>query len=180
MGMIRKVIPVKPVCAVTYGEANSVSKIIKQLEVILGPVEDRSQEVPFTFTSYYTDEMGKNLMKQFFSFTSSIHPENLPEIKRKTNELEESWSVQGKRQVNLDPGYLTGSKLVLASTKDFAHRIFLGEGIYGDLQLQFRHNKFWPEAWTFPDYQTDLALEFFSRVRARFVLEENHDQKKQL
>jgi hypothetical protein len=178
MGGIRRVIPVKPVCAVTYGQTVSVSKLMTQMETILGPVEDKSEAYPFSFTSYYTDEMGKDLMKQFLSFVRTIHPEKLPGIKQRTNELEEKWSTDGKRKVNLDPGYLTGSKLVLASTKDFAHRIFLGEGIYGDLQLQFRHNKFWPEAWTFPDYQTDLALGFFTRVRARFVLEENHDQKK--
>ena len=119
-------------------------------------------------------------MKQFFSFIQTINPEKLPGIKIGTNRIEESWSELGKRKVNLDPGYLTGAKLVLASTKDFAHRIFLGDGIYGDLQLQFRHNKFWPEAWTFPDYQTELALDFFTRVRSRFVLEENHDEKEQL
>jgi len=180
MGVIRKVIPVKPVCAVTYVKTVPITELVMQLETILGTVDDRSEIYPFSFTSYYSDEMGKDLMKQFLSFNPCVHPKTLPGIKRKTNDLEEIWSKQGKRQVNCDPGYLTGSKLVLASTKDFAHRIFLGDGVYGDLQLQFRHNKFWPEAWTFPDYQTDLALTFFTRVRSRFVREENHDQEDKL
>ena len=180
MSGIRKVIPVKPVCAITFIKTLDIKELEIQLETILGKVDDRSDIYPFSFTSYYSDEMGKDLMKQFLSFSPCVSPETLPEMKRKTNELEETWSEQGKRQVNCDPGYLTGSKLVLASTKDFAHRIFLGQGIYGDLQLQYRHNKFWPEAWTFPDYQTDLALTFFSRIRSRFVREEYNDQEDKL
>jgi hypothetical protein len=177
MGVIREVLPVKPICAVMVVKSVSLSQVVVQLENCMGAVEDQSDVYPFSFTSYYADEMGKQLDKQFFSFTKSMHPEALPGIKRKTNELEEIFAHDGKRCVNIDPGYLTGSKLVLASTKDFAHRIFLAENIYGDLQLQFRHNAFWPEAWTFPDYKTDLALTFFTRVRTHFVREGRHDQE---
>jgi hypothetical protein len=76
--------------------------------------------------------------------------------------------------VNLDPGYITAAKLVLASTKDFAHRVYVGKGIYGDVQLRFRDDAFRPVEWTYPDYRTDLAIDFFQNVRQNFINEEKH------
>ena len=116
--------------------------------------------------------MGSDLKKIFMCFTQLIHPGRLPEIKIETNRIEETWSRDNKRRVNIDPGYITGAKLVLASTKDFVHRIFLADGIYGDVQLQFRQNRFRIQKWTYPDYQTEMALTFFQKVRKKYVREE--------
>jgi len=177
VGTIREAIPVKPVCAVTFVEDVDFSEVVEELEKVLGPVEERTPIFDFSFTTYYREEMGAELKKVFVSFVELIDPGNLPKIKRKTNLIEESWSVEGKRQINLDPGYIAGAKLVLASTKDFAHRIFLGDGIYGDVQLQFRQNCFRTEKWTFPDYQTHTAMEFFERVRKKYVREVKNDAR---
>jgi hypothetical protein len=171
---IRETLSVKPVCGVTFLKGVDLEEVVVRLKDVLGDVDDRTEIFDFSFTDYYREEMGSHLSKAFLSFVDLIHPRNLVGIKCETNLIEESWSVDGKRRVNLDPGYVTGAKLVLVSTKDFAHRIFLGDGIYGDVQLQFRDNCFRVQEWTFPDYQTQTALEFFERVRKKYVREVRH------
>lgn len=168
LGELRDPIPVKPVCAVLRSPGISVSEILDRLETLLGPVESRSPEFSFDYTSYYLKEMGGDLRKQFVSFQRLMHPAGLPVLKVQTNRLEAEWSESGKRRVNLDPGYVTSAKLVLASTKNFAHRVYLDECIYGDVQLRFTRGGFCVSEWTYPDYQTASALEFFSKVRERF------------
>ena len=120
--------------------------------------------------------MGKYLLKCFLSFRDLMPPEKLPSMKLRTNEIEDAWSKDGKRRVNLDPGYLTGAKLVLASAKDFAHRLFLSDGIYGDVQLQYARNRFNIQPWTYPDYQTETAIQFFEKIRQKYLVEvRQHD-----
>ena len=172
MGTIRDIQPVKLICGLTFAEDIDVDRVIADVEDAFGTVEERSPVFEFTFTSYYREEMGDNLKKLFLSFSGLIHPGQLPSIKLRMNRIEKTWSTEGNRTINLDPGYITGAKLVLASTKDFAHRVFLADGIYGDVQLQFCQNRFWKEQWTFPDYQTDEAMAFFHRVRERYIQEE--------
>ena len=111
------------------------------------------------------------------SFKGLIHPEELPSLKHKTNRIETEWMKQGKRQINIDPGYITGAKLVLASTKDFAHRIFIGNGIYGDNHLRFIHGRFVDHPWTYPDYKTELVLRFFTEVRESYLRQKDGDEK---
>ncbi len=177
MGTVQPVKGVKLICGVIFTKAVDCSKVIGQLTDVLGAVDDQTPIFDFSFTDYYEEEMGVELKKMFLSFAKCVHPEQLAEIKKMTNQIEDLWSVEGRRLINLDPGYLTGAKLVLASTKDFAHRIYLSGGIYGDVQLQYRHNHFQPSHWTYPDYQTDLALSFFSRVREKYVREEKTGEK---
>ena len=164
MGTIRDVLKVKLICAVTFQPQMDLSQIIKALQFILDSVDDQSEVFDFSFSDYYQEEMGTDLKKVFISFQDLIHPNELPAKKLKTNELEIQWSDKNQRRVNLDPGYVTGAKLVLASTKDFTHRVFLGYGIYGDVQLRFRQNRFYPNEWTYQDYQTELALSFFQKA----------------
>jgi hypothetical protein len=172
LGTIRDIRLVKLICGLTFAEGIDLESVIVDVEDAFGPVEERTPVFDFTFTRYYREEMGDNLKKLFLSFTGLIHPGRLPAIKLTTNRIEQTWSRDGKRKVNLDPGYISGAKLVLASTKDFAHRVFLADGIYGDVQLQFCQDRFLAEKWTYPDYQTDEALAFFHRVRKRYVQEE--------
>ncbi len=172
MAPIRSPSPVKPICAVMFAPKIRLEEVIVELESILGKEEERSPVYPFIHTTFYEEEMGKELQKVFISFQELQLPDQLVIWKIKTNRLEEKWVKQNRRKVNIDPGYLTSAKLVMASAKDFAHRIFLGKGIYGDLQLQFRHGQWHPHPWTFPDYQTELAFAFFEKVRNRFVEQE--------
>ena len=86
-----------------------------------------------------------------------------------TNELEASTAHRGRRSVNYDPGYLEAAKLVLATTKNFDHRLYLGNGIYGDVQLRFRKGAFAAMDWTYPDYQQQSVLDFFHLVRSWYL-----------
>jgi hypothetical protein len=174
---IRSVQKVKLLAAVTLSRGIDLSVLRASIEAVFGELEDQTDVYDFKYTTYYQDEMGPELCKLFISFKELIHPGSLPELKIRAIEFEKEWSINNKRQINLDPGYLNTAKVVIASAKDFAHRIFLADGIYGDLQLQYRHNRFWPQAWTFPDYQTELAFEFFTRVRERFADQEKQDER---
>ena len=176
MSVIREVLRVKPVCGVMFQPEIDLIQIIQELQSVTGTVDEQSDIFDFSFSDYYKEEMGPGLKKIFLSFHSLVDPGTLPRMKLRTNEIETRWSETGKRKVNLDPGYITGAKLILASTKDFAHRVFIGDGIYGDVQLRFIHNRFHANEWTYPDYQTGLALSFFQGVRAKFM-RQDQDEK---
>jgi len=134
-----------------------------------GPLFEKSTPFEFTETDYYEASMGSNLKKQFFTFQNQIDPDSLPDIKRKTNAWESQYAAESQhdepRPLNLDPGYLTLAKLVLASTKDHAHRIYLRDGIYAEVTLNYRSGGWKFFDWTFPDYQRHDYQEFFSRCR---------------
>jgi len=136
-----------------------------------GPLYEKSPAFEFTETDYYEPSMGSNLKKQFLTFQNLIDPGSLPEIKRMTNEWEIQYAAESRhdepRSLNLDPGYLTLAKLVLASTKDHAHRIYLRDGIYAEVTLNYRSGGWRFFDWTFPDYQRHDYQEFFSRCRQK-------------
>ena len=140
---------------------------------LFGPIEIVSPFYPWNHTDYYQDELGKDLKRQFLFFKESISPDGLSEIKEKTNELEQRWATATAsgllRPINLDPGYLTPSKVVLATTKDFAHRVYLKKGIYAEVTLIYRGRSFEPLSHTYPDFRTQEYIELFNRVRASFM-----------
>jgi len=127
------------------------------------------------FTDYYEKEMGDILDRVFFSFERLIEADRLPEIKRQTNELEDELAellrtpnTTIKRPVNLDPGYVEQAKVVLASTKNFYHRIYIGRGIFAEVTMHFKNNTYQFFPWTYPDYQSRDYQEFFLRTRQIF------------
>lgn len=136
-----------------------------------GPLDRESPHFDFQETHYYDPTMGAGLKKVFFTFQRPFEPEKLVEIKLATNRWEEEYAAQaGKsepRPLNLDPGYLTPAKLVLASTKDFAHRIYLSQGIYAEITLQYRHRRWQSHEYTFPDYRREDYQRFFSECREK-------------
>lgn len=175
MSELKPVIPVKPVCGILIAPDLAPYPIIKALEELLGPIEERSETFEFDdFTQYYQKEMGKGLQKFWVSFRNLKKAGFLAETKCQTNEIESRFSVDSGRRVNLDPGYITAAKLVLASAKDFAHRVYLGRHIYGDVQLRYIRGEYRPSEWTYPDYQSDMGLEFFTRIRERFNTQEKN------
>lgn len=109
--------------------------------------------------------MGAGIKRQFISFTRLIFPEQLPVIKLLTNEMEQDLSLEGRRRVNIDPGYLSLAKVVLATTKDYSHRLYLGQGIYGEVTLTCAKGRFSSFPWTYPDYQTQAYQQFFKETR---------------
>jgi len=134
-----------------------------------GSLHDKSPTFEFTEPAYYEASMGAELKKQFLVFQKQIDPSMLPEIKRRTNGWEYQYAADSQhgepRPLNLDPGYLTLAKLVLASTKDHAHRIYLQDGIYAEVTLNYRRGGWEFFDWTFPDYRRHDYQEFFLRCR---------------
>jgi hypothetical protein len=137
-----------------------------------GPIISESPAFEFNQTSYYESTMGPGLRKVFWAFQRPIDPATLVDLKLQTNAWEEEYAALGRhnepRPLNLDPGYLTLGKLVLASTKDFAHRIYLGRGIYAEVTLYYRQHRWQHHEWTFADYRRDDYQAFFSQCRDQF------------
>ena len=146
-----------------------------ELERLYRPVDLRSSILDFDYTDYYEPEMGPDLKRKFISFQKKIDPGKLAGIKLQTIELEKIFSKKEPfvpRPVNLDPGYISRSKLVLASTKNYSHRIYLSDGIYAEITLIFRKKQFIPLEMTFPDYRSEAYIDFFTRVRERHLCDQ--------
>ncbi|MCX5700138.1 MAG: DUF4416 family protein [Candidatus Omnitrophica bacterium] len=169
MGKITRAKPVKLIVSFIFKE----EKFFKKSKIILtryfGELDFESYSLPFEFTDYYNEEMGSDLKKVFVSFKKLILPEQLPRIKRLTNKIEDKLSRKKKRQVNIDPGYLDQAKLVLASTKNYVHRVYLNDGIYAELTLFFQDKSFQPWQWTYPDYRTPEYIGIFNHIRELFA-----------
>lgn len=134
-----------------------------------GPIQLESARFDFAETAYYEKSMGSGLKKTFFAFEKLIDPGELPDIKRATNDWEREYAAayphDEERPLNLDPGYITEPKLVLASTKDHAHRLYLRDGIYAEVTLHFQHGAWQKSPWTYPDYQRADFQAFFTACR---------------
>ncbi len=169
MGTIRPVEPAALVMAILHGDADLAEQVLTMLIERHGTLELKSAPFDFTMTEYYAPEMGGNLRKFFCCFQTPMLPDELPSIKRETNEIEQMFANTAggipKRQINIDPGYVTPAKLVLASTKDYSHRIYIGQGIYAEVTLRCMGGALVPVDTTYPDYATPQALDFFNQVR---------------
>jgi len=170
MGRIRPPKPVKLICGLISGDPDLMARARGLLARQFGEIDAVSDIWPFTHTEYYEQEMGPDLKRQFVSFAALVQPDRIAEIKRLTNEIErrmaeEVLDPQITRPVNLDPGYVTLSQLVLATTKGYSHRIYLQAGIYAEVTLRYEHGKWVPWPWTYPDYAAGTYHGFFMQVR---------------
>ncbi|MDZ4656261.1 MAG: DUF4416 family protein [Bythopirellula sp.] len=161
--------PVLLLIAVSSRYDTALAWAQEKIATEFGPLGAVSPAFDFTETDYYTATMGSDLKKQFVVPAEPIDPGRLAAIKRHTNEWEIEYASAAQhpepRALNLDPGYLTLAKLVLASTKDHAHRIYLAEGIYAEVTLSFRAKQWQPFDWTYPDYRRADFQEFFTQGR---------------
>ena len=153
------------------GGANRLTKpVLKKMEDRFGAIDILSERLDFSHTDYYKDEMGERLFRKMASFEKLIKPDELADIKLFTNSVEDEYLKEdGKRAINIDPGYISMEKMVLASCKNFSHRIYLKKGIYADLTLIYRADSFQPLEWTFPDYAEDSMIRLLNGVRERYV-----------
>lgn len=170
MGRPSEPVPVKLMMSLIVCEEAIFLQALEALKKGFGEIDFISERFPFDFTDYYAEEIGENLFRHFITFDSLILRESLPEIKLSTNLLEERFaSPEGKRRVNIDPGYLCHFHLILATTKAYAHRPYLGKGIYADLTLLYRKKSFQPLEWTYPDYRQTETIQIFNDLRIRYL-----------
>ncbi len=150
-----------------YKDLNGYKMMRKRIES-LAPIDIESEEIPFDFTDYYNDELGFPLMRKWVSIDKEIPENELVELKHTAIIWEKELSVNDKRTVNCDPGGISDSRVILVTTKNHSHRIYLGDGIYGEVTLIYKKGRFRILDWTYPDYQSKTFFRFAESCRERF------------
>lgn len=168
MGALREAPPAKLFMAVMHRPDFDPAPLLAQLAVRYGTVDFLCAPYPFG-SNYYEAEMGPGLVKFFVSFEPLVSQDRLSKLKRETNVMEEGRANARGRLINLDPGIITHYSVILATTKGYAHRIYLGVGIYAEPTLLFRRGALEALPWSYPDYQTPAAHNFFRAARRRLL-----------
>jgi len=171
MGQAKKPRPVKLFLGMIAANEILLTQVEEIMSYKFGRIDFESPVLPFFYTTHYQKEMGRNLKRKFIAFEQLIDPGQIAEIKALTNQVEKKFlgGNSGKRKINLDPGYLSSSKLILVTTKNYFHRIYLNQGIYAEITLRFVRNKgFQPWEWTYPDYRSESYLRIFNEMRRRY------------
>jgi len=165
--------PVLRFAGLLAGSEDELAAARSELTQWYGQIDDISPTIPFTFTQYYNAEMGPNLLRQWVRFKTLFAPDQLAKCKLETNMAETLLARQFPRgvarPVNIDPGYVHRYKIILATTKDHAHRVYLNEGIYGEVTLHWSQNVWTPWPWTYADYQSPTSLTFFDKARTAYI-----------
>lgn len=169
MGNTSEPRPVRLLVGIIACDEKIIETAVPMMVEQWGPIDARSGTIPFDFTDYYEKEMGKGLLRQWVSFSRLISPADLAGIKAGANNIECRLAVDGRRRINLDPGFVDSARLVLASTKDFSHRIYLSGGIYAEITMIYGKGHFRFLGWTYPDYRSDTALNFFREIRNKYI-----------
>jgi hypothetical protein len=159
---------VQPIVGVLAASPVLLAEAQAAIAAAVAPVALASTPQRWTRSTYYTAEMGPELWRQYLACDAVMAPEDLGDLKRLTGALEGRWRGPRGRAVNLDPGYLDLLRVVLASTKDAAHRVAIGPGLWGEATLHFVNGTFAPWRYTYPDYASADACAFFNDVRERF------------
>lgn len=161
-------LPVKFFSAFIYTTEEIYLKTKVILEKKFGKIDFESEKIAFNGTDYYYSEMGKPLFRRFVSFKKLRQPEKFVKIKLYCLKVEKKFALNLRRQINIDPGYITDAKLVLTTTKNFSHRLYLGKGIYAEVTLRYLKDNFYGSSTTFPDYHTLKYKKIFLNIRKTF------------
>jgi|YelNatPaOPRAMG01_1025707.scaffolds.fasta_scaffold121278_2 hypothetical protein len=161
--------PVKLVFSVLARDVSFIREVMELLARMYGPVDFVSAVLPFDYTDYYCAEMGEHLCRRFLSMENLIRPESLPDIKQATNAIEDRFSEDSKRRVNIDPGYVSKTNLILATGKNFTHRVYLRDGVYADLTLIYQGKQFRQLPWTYPDYAEEKQKTMMGKIREKYL-----------
>jgi hypothetical protein len=175
MGRVRPPTQVIYFCALLRAPSIPQTDVETVLEAQFGPIILRSAAVSFVQTNYYEREMGNGLIRVHLGFAPLRSMSDLPAVKHVTNQLETQWAVDDRRLVNIDPGYLNHAKVVLVTTKDYSHRLYVGGGMYAEVTLQYRNKSYQPWEWTYPDYRQPVTLDFFNRLRDMYTTQLQQD-----
>ena len=173
--------PVKLIIGILAADEHCMNSAIEEITETFGAIDMLSDTWPFTQTHYYDRETGPNILRKFVTLDQPIHPGRLAEIKHQTNHIEQrlaqALSEHAIRPVNLDPGIVEPSKLVLASTKNFSHRIYLRDGIYAEVSLMLNKRGCSALPWTYPDLQSKHASRFLLDARSRYMSTTRQDPR---
>jgi hypothetical protein len=160
--------PIKLFCGL-IGTAEATAQARDLVAADFGEIDLRSAAVPFVFTGYYSQEMGENLIREWVAFRE-LRARGYPAIaKHLAVRVEAALAREGKRTVNIDPGYVDDAQVVLTTGKNYSHRLYIGMGYYAEVTLVYDHKVFKPLAWTYPDYRTEEALRFFDDARRAYL-----------
>lgn len=171
MGSLIKQRPVKLVVSLIYKDEARMEIAEKRLVKLYGPLEPLEKTMPFDYTDYYTAEFGGPLVRKMLCFKDPAGIEDIAKIKLASNAIEDELRAENKRTVNIDPGYVTEAKLALLTTKDYTHRIYIGNKIFAEVTLHYKNGSFRPWPWTYPDYSTPEMIEYFNTVRGIYLKE---------
>jgi hypothetical protein len=160
--------PAKLVTGIILKDKSLIETLVGELAGKFGPADIISSWFKFDYTSYYEPEMGSSLLRRMIAFKILIEQKDLARIKNITNEIELKYSKNGKRSANIDPGYMLCERFVLATGKNYTHRIYIGDGIYADLTLIYQNNSFKKLPWTYPDYSDDNMISYLENVREKY------------
>ena len=163
--------PAKLVVGFFLKDKALAAAVTRDLQERLGPVDMVSAWLPFDFTTYYKQEMGAPLHRRLLVFKALIDQTQLAAIKQMTNRLERKYQREDQRRVNIESGYLLPERFVLATGKNYTHRIYIGEYMYADLTLIYQKGAFRALPWTYPDYADDRMIDFLTLVRNKYMLE---------
>jgi hypothetical protein len=161
----------KLVISLLTGDVALAPPTVSALKARFGDVDMISPWMPFDYTRYYEEEMGVGLKRRMVVFKSLMDQAAIVKIKRFTNTLEAQHSDAGRRCINIDPGYLLQERFVLATGKNFSHRIYLDQGIYADLTLVHKRGGYQAQEWTYPDYASSDMLAFLTQVRRKYQMD---------
>ena len=175
MGKPQPAIPVKLLVAILWADADALQAAVAELRDVWGDLDFTGADRPFDRTDYYLEEMGADLHRRLVAFADLVPPESLRPAKLRCNEIEDRLSAAHGRRVNVDIGYLDHNKIVLASLKYAGQKIHLGDGVYADLVARYKHGRYQPFEWTFPDFRDGRYDEELGRIRRRYL-----DQRREL
>jgi len=162
---------VKLIFSLFAKNAELINDTVGVLSSSFGQPDFISAVIPFDYTDYYGAEMGENLVRRFMTMEKLIRPEELPDVKLVTNEIEDKLAANEQRGINIDPGYISKAHLILATGKSYTHRPYLWDGIYADLTLIYQGKKFCSLPWTYPDYADENQLMMLGRIREKYLLQ---------
>ncbi|MFC1852467.1 DUF4416 family protein [candidate division CSSED10-310 bacterium] len=163
-----QVSPVNVIVGVLTAFPALIDDLLPHLEQHLGAVDYQTPPFPFTVTDYYHREMGSPLKRYFLSFEPLIYPDQIASIKLRTSSVEDIFRQNSSRLINLDPGYMDYHKVVLASYKSGGYKIYLQQGVYGDMTLFYSKGRFQPFSWSFPDFIQGTYNQTFLKIRSLY------------
>lgn len=169
MSQLKEPNKVKLFINLIYTPDSAIEELMLKLEERLSKVDFISNEIAFDHSQYYQSEMGGGLLRKLFTFENLIKRTDIIGIKAFTNKLEEVFSYEGNRTINIDPGYIAQEHVILATGKGYSHRPYLGNGVYADLTLIYKKDEYHTLQWTYPDYGNKEMRDLVKSLREKYV-----------